>query len=1208
MNQTPLAEDGSWPLSLALYVEQVCSRFEADFGSGSRPAIKSYLGDTPEPVRSVLLRELLALELEYRWHQGDSPTPEEYYPQLPDQAGVIREIFGEVIPWQRRALAAPSLGQAEDQDQQPAGLLSPSERTGPYLAPETTGPVKPRERTGAARRSKSFPTVPGYEILSVLGRGGMGIVYKARQVALKRLVALKMLREGPHAGGHELARFRSEAEAVARLQHPHIVQIYEVGEHDGVPYFSLEFVDGGSLKDALAGAPLPAGAAAALVETLARAIQAAHQRGIIHRDLKPANILLASGGREPPVERPPTGDSRAPLAGLIPKIADFGLAKRLDGGPARTHSGAILGTPSYMAPEQTGGRGAEVGPAADVYALGAILYEALTGRPPFRAATALETLEQVRGQEPVPPGQLQPKLLRDLETICLKCLQKEPRNRYASAEALAEDLRRFLAGEPIRARPVGLWERGWKKVKRRPAAAALWGVCAAALLALVAGVLLYQEQRARLAEKELAERVRSDAARARVQELLRQAEEAAARGNWQEAQPPLASARALLGSEPSLADLRGQVEGWHARVAGRLQEQAAARRARDKQADFFRLRDEAVFHGTLFTGLDVPANLRRSAAAARQALALFGVSAEPGERPVLEACFTTREKADLTSACYELCLILAETLARQDPPQLRQAVGLLDRAAKWGPTTRAYHLRHGRYMRLLGDDPGAAAEAERAARCRPAGALDYFLTGEDWQRQGHLGRAIAAFESALRLRPDHFWARYLLAVCYLKRNHAGELQAAKACLTACLVQKPGFVWLYVLRGFAHGQLEEFPAAARDFQEALGLSPNPEARYAILVNRGALAVRQRKFAEAIADFQAAIGLQPDRYQAYLNLAHAYQRQQKLDLAVAQLNQAVDRARPLLRANQLEPSALAFLYHHRAWLHWQRRDLDAALADFGRAVCVPAAAAQYPLRAQDHACCGRIRAQQQRHHDAVRAYDTALRIDPTYAEAYRWRAEALVALGRWKEARAAFDQALARGLKPQADFYLARGLTRAHLKDYPGALDDYTLALTLKPEPAVYVRRGWVHLVNESLTLARHDFDQALRLDPKHGEAHAGRGYVQVKLGHLDQAVADAEKAVQRGPQTPRLLWNAARIAAQVVGRLEADPKQRGPSALDRRLGCQEQALKWLRRALEKSGRESAAFWRRYVQEDVAFNPIRQSPGFKRLAADYASAAE
>jgi tRNA A-37 threonylcarbamoyl transferase component Bud32 len=298
-----------------------------------------------------------------------------------------------------------------------------------------------------------LPTIPGYEILAELGRGGMGVVYKARQVRLDRPCALKMILGGAHSRPEAAARFLAEAQAIARLQHPHIVQIRHIGEADGLPFFELEYIEGGSLDRRLDGTPWAARRAAGLVELLAGAVAEAHRLGIVHRDLKPGNILLMDDG--------------------TPKITDFGLAKSLGTDSGLTATDSIMGSPSYMAPEQAGGHTKELGPPADIYALGATLYELLTGRPPFRGATILETLEQVRVVEPVPPSRLVPGVPRDVETIALKCLQKEPAKRYDSAAALAEDLRRFLGGEPIVARPVPFWERGWRWCRRHPAPAAL---------------------------------------------------------------------------------------------------------------------------------------------------------------------------------------------------------------------------------------------------------------------------------------------------------------------------------------------------------------------------------------------------------------------------------------------------------------------------------------------------------------------------------------------------------------------------------------------------------------------------------------------------------------------------------------------------------------------------------------------------------------
>jgi tRNA A-37 threonylcarbamoyl transferase component Bud32 len=338
------------------------------------------------------------------------------------------------------------------------GELLPGLRTLSRADATTVAPVPP---------SRGLPQIPGYSVEAVLGQGGMGVVFKARHLRLNRVIALKMALAGAYARPHERERFQRESEAVAALRHPNVVQIHDVGDSEGRPYFTMEYVEGGSLAQKLAGTPQPAREAATLVATLAGAVHAAHASGIVHRDLKPANVLLTADG--------------------TPKVTDFGLARRLGGEAGLTRTGTAVGTPSYMAPEQACGPAEAVGPATDVYALGAILYELLTGRPPFRAETAAETVLQVIHQDPVPPSRLNGKVPRDLETICLKCLRKEPQGRYASAMALAEDLRRYLLGQAIAAQPVSRLARVGKWVRRNPAIASL---SAAAVFTLLAGTVV----------------------------------------------------------------------------------------------------------------------------------------------------------------------------------------------------------------------------------------------------------------------------------------------------------------------------------------------------------------------------------------------------------------------------------------------------------------------------------------------------------------------------------------------------------------------------------------------------------------------------------------------------------------------------------------------------------------------------------------------
>jgi WD40 repeat protein len=418
-----------------------------------------------------------------------------------------------------QAAVCPQCGQAPLALPTAASLSA----AGPPLDPEST-----LEPTEDPPLPADCPAVPGYEIQGVLGHGGMGIVYRAWDQRLKRPVALKMIRGDANPSPDQLRRFRAEAEAVARLQHANVVQIYEVGEVHGRPYLALEYVDGPSLARRLGGAPLPSRQAAAIAVTLARAVQAAHDQGVIHRDLKPANVLLTSKG--------------------MPKVTDFGLAKLLGVEEGQTQSGAIIGTPSYMAPEQALGKVREIGPAADVYALGAILYEMLTGRPPFRADTALNTVYQVAVEDPLPPRRLQSKVPLDLETICLKSLQKDPRKRYASASALADDLRHFLGGRPVTARPTPAWERAWKWARRHPAAAALLTVSVAAALVMVVGALYFTNELRLEKNRAVEEKVRAERGEkaAAEQRLRAEGEETRARSGEAVARTSLEEARRAL--------------------------------------------------------------------------------------------------------------------------------------------------------------------------------------------------------------------------------------------------------------------------------------------------------------------------------------------------------------------------------------------------------------------------------------------------------------------------------------------------------------------------------------------------------------------------------------------------------------------------------------------------------------------------------------
>ncbi|MFO0878700.1 MAG: protein kinase [Gemmataceae bacterium] len=495
------------PLEAKRRIDAVCERFEQAWKQG-RPNLGDFLGDLADVDNSVLLHELLQIDIECRRQRGEQPHLEDYLGQFPTREMLVRGLFSPTVC-------------SDDQDlimgSGPVDIVAPA-----------TGPSQ----------------VPGYELLEELGRGGMGVVYRARHLALNRLVALKFILAGASAQQRHLERFRREAEVVARLRHPNIVQIYDIGEVDGRVFLALEYAEEGSLKDRLAGSPLEPRAAAMMLEPLARAIQHAHRLGVVHRDIKPANILLALGGdsvavgnRALPDYSAPLPDRldfrgyQRPLSACTPKLTDFGLARMIDASASLSEKGLAAGTPQYMAPEQAFGD-PNLGPLVDVWALGATLYELLTGRPPFRAASARETLQLVVETDPVPPSHLQPSVPRDLETICLTCLEKDPTRRYVGARELAQDLRRFIDGQAILARRSSLSLKVRRWVQRRPLRAALVGLLLlaslASLVALVSVlvVTLHGWQQADQVGREsadLAQHAREDAAQAEMQR--REAEE-----------------------------------------------------------------------------------------------------------------------------------------------------------------------------------------------------------------------------------------------------------------------------------------------------------------------------------------------------------------------------------------------------------------------------------------------------------------------------------------------------------------------------------------------------------------------------------------------------------------------------------------------------------------------------------------------------------
>ncbi|MBX9585467.1 MAG: serine/threonine-protein kinase [Gemmataceae bacterium] len=615
------------------------------------------------------------------------------------------------------------------------------------------------------------PVVPGYEVGEELGRGGMGVVWQARDVALGRPVALKMLPGGAGHSAQARARFQVEAEAAAGLHHPHIVQVYEVGEAGGCPYLALEYVAGGTLADRLAAGPLPFADAAELVETVARAVDHAHRHGVLHRDLKPANILLAVGSGQSAVGSEDTKPGAAlptahrTLPTPTPKVADFGLAKRLgsDGGATRT--GDVLGTPAYMPPEQAAGRTAEVGVAGDVYALGGILYCCLTGRPPFDGGSPLETLSQVVNQDPVPPSRLRPGCPRDLEVIALKCLRKDPGKRYATAAELADDLGRWRAGEPIRARPVRLPERLWLWAKRRPGLAAM----AAAMVALAVGSVAGLTALYLKAEKARAEAVASyDAAQTTIGFFVADvfpAADPAGRGGLGADVPLLRAVERALpvieakfadhpAAEASLRDALGLLyhRAGDDRAAVAQYERCAAIRRALGPADPDTLRTEAVLADVLSRvgrAAEAEALLRRVLADQTAALGADGPDAAETEN-TLGMVLSRVNRPDEAEPLYAHALAVRERhLGPDDPLTQEPLLNLALAYEELGRPAEAQPLRR-----------RASAAMSRLAPTHPDRLLDLHGQVVVLIQQGKFVPALAEAEALLELQraglsPDH---------------------------------------------------------------------------------------------------------------------------------------------------------------------------------------------------------------------------------------------------------------------------------------------------------------------------------------------------------------------------------------------------------------------------------------------------------------------
>jgi eukaryotic-like serine/threonine-protein kinase len=1031
----------------AVEFERICRRFESAWQDQAAPLLEGFLPAEADPLRESVLRELVHLDLEFRLRARMDARVEDYierYPQLTDSREWILELIEE--EYALRQETDRSLSPTEYIDRFPPLARELQQR----LPGRQSYPADTYNLGAAASRSEpTRPELPGCEILHVLGRGGMGVVFKARQTALDRIVAVKMMRAGILADADERRRFQAEVRAAALLQHPHIVQIHEVGEWQGQPYCLMEYVDGGSLQRRVANGPLPPREAACLLEPIARAAHFAHRQGIIHRDLKPANVLLQNadpGSKEGDVQSA-SGNPQA----AIPKIADFGLAKKLGGDGSQTETGAIIGTVPYMAPEQASAD--SVTAAADVYALGAILYETLTGRPPFQGPTPLETLEMVRTREPFPPTRLQPKVPRDLETICLKCLEKKPEHRYPSAEALADDLSRFLAGEPVVARPIGRAERVRRWCGRNPALAGLLAMVALALIAALGAAFWFQHDRAVQEADALARQAEAlrkhDLAEQRVDDALRQARQMRAAlhaelmqagGVFRLLNEPARWSASIAGASAALERARAVNKGTDAALADDLVQQLQALALLLEQDDADRklaLRLEKI-RLDRSTWIDGQFNLALAEREYPRAFLHMGVT-------------------DLHKDQAEAALA-ASAKRLQDSPIKEQLLAALDDWAyvSFGRGDKGLTEKLLTLARRVDPDPWRDQVRDLARWNKPAELHDLVRV------------ALADEKNLVRLSPQIiFWTGRLVA-----RQAPGDgadkerLETAEEWLRRGLMLYPADFWInFELGTVLHA---ERPAeAAGYYRTAVAVRPHSGAAWN---NLGIIARIDKQYSSARRILQRAIDAEPENGQAWSNLG----------LTLLDLNDLTAAADAAHKAVKYEPKN-ASAWNNLGLVLTRQKERAAAGEAWKKAVKLDPqnSIAWYNL--------GTFLREKKHTDGALDAFEKAIALNPRYVNAWTYLGLALRDRKEFAEAIKAHRKAIE--IAPASSFawnHLGRTL---HLnEDIPGAIAAFDKAIACdENNTSAWNNLGVSRRANKDLTGAIAAYEKALALDANYVNA-------------------------------------------------------------------------------------------------------------------------
>jgi tetratricopeptide (TPR) repeat protein/tRNA A-37 threonylcarbamoyl transferase component Bud32 len=993
-----------------------------------------------------------------------------------------------------------------------------------------------------------LPQIPGYEVEELIGRGGMGVVYKARHLSLKRTVALKMMLAGAYASPQDRGRFRREAQLVAGVKHCNIVQVFDVSDYDGRPFFTMEHVDGGSLAAKLVGAPQPVVEAAAIVATLSGAVHAAHECGIIHRDLKPSNVLLAADG--------------------TPKISDFGLARRLDGEAALTQTGIAIGTPSYMAPEQALGQANAAGTAVDIYSLGAILYELLTGRPPFRGESPAETIHQLIDQEPVPPSRLNGNVPRDLETICLKCLRKEPQRRYGTAAELADDLRRYDLGEPIMARPISWPERLMKRARAHPTGTGLLATLTALIAtAAVGAALLYQRRvETQLRQAQTDGEVRGDLARAR--DLLND--------GWEKQDlATLVAAHAESIRATDVARTGGASPAvWQEATA--LQNDAASRL------------DRANRNRTLMDSVRNMTALRRTDHNRPHQLGALLAPRQPSEDEQYAAMFRrwgldvdgTAEREISMRLRAEPDVVVDEMIAALDAWMVFRRLG--HSQADWRRLARVAdqldgHDRRRRLRALLVN--GAPPRPENIVGFIGAGPMSPALwdltKGNAWrQLQEIRGQIDFRTESlptvllmawalvlvddvagaedvlgkAATMRPDQAAFPYALGVL-LDARCPSRLEEAIGYYRTARARQPS---LGITLSGALARAGRASEAEKVLRDLIYRQPDNDGFISCLVDN---LLSQQKFPEAEAACRRIIDLNPNAPEPHCNLGYALNGQGRFGEAEMECRRAIDLKPDLIEAHNDLGSALIKQGRNveaesvcrnalnlRSDVPELWNNLGAALNEQARhgeaeAACHRATELR-PDFAVAYLTLGNALLGQGRLGEAVSAFRRAAGLRPGYADAYSNLGHVLNELRQFGEAEAACHRAVA--LNPDfADAYDNLGATLVNLRRYAEAEIAIRRAIDLKPRSAsAHQNLGAALDGQRRWDEAEAAYRRAIELKPDFADAYYYLGNVLFRQGKYSESAVALRKVIEIRPQFAEALNNLGMAMGAQGGHAEA----------------------------------------------------------------------